>query len=215
MKVLKALTALALAASLGASGAWAQATPNFDYFGYVKTFPVQVGGAYKYVGYLDNNGVIPTPIPMVWGAGVQHTIVIEAELASHTVSGPVITDNFMNATVRIYTDNGPVTAYAFTSPNPTGFDDQDLILSGTIDGFFRRKVFTTYTYYGSVDWTGGSRLGEIGANTQDWGLGGGGSSQSSTVPSGYDHVYDGLIQQPVVAVEDKAWGGVKQLYRSN
>jgi hypothetical protein len=212
MKVLKAVTALALAASLGASGGWAQTPPNFDYLGYMKTWPTTVGGAYLYVGYLTNNGVIPTPIPMVWGAGVQHTIVIEALLQSH-VAGPVTTDNFEQATIRIYTDVGPVTPYAFTTPNPTGFDDQDLILSGTIDGFFRRIVMSSYTYFGSVDWTGGSRLGELGVNTQDWGLGGGGSTQSGSVPSGYNHVYDGLVQQPVVSVEDKTWGTIKDLYK--
>lgn len=213
MKVLKALTALALAASLGASGAWAQTPPNFDYFGYVKTWPTIVGGAYKYVGYLTNNGVIPTPIPMAWGPTVQHTIVIEAVLQSHTVSGVVITDNFEQATVRIYTDNGPVTPYAFTTPNPTGFEDQTLILSGTIAGFFRRQAFTTYTYFGSVDWTGGTRLGELGVNATSWGLGGGGSTNAGSVPTGYDHVYDGKVEQPVVAVEEKTWGGVKDLYQ--
>jgi hypothetical protein len=212
MKILKSLTALALAASLGATGAWAQATPNFDFFGYVIQFPANPNDAFKFVSYIDNNGVVPTPIPLTWGAGVEHTLVIEAQLDNVSVAGPVITHNFKNATIRIYTDNGPAVPYAFTAPIPTGFENGDLILSGTIAGFFRRHVFSTLTYFGGIDWTGGSRLGELGANVFNYAIGGGGND-NATIPTGYDSVWDGKIDQPPVAVEETNWGAVKQLFK--
>lgn len=211
MKILKSLTALALAASLGASNVWAQATPNFDFFGYVIQFPTNPNDPYKFVSYLTNNGVVATPIPLTWGAGVEHTLVIEALLDNIAISGPVTTHNMKDTTVRIYTDNGPAVPYDFTAPVPTGFEEGDLILSGVINGFFRRSVFSTITYYGSVDWTGGSRLAELGTNTTNYAIGGGGST-SATLPTGYHSVWDGKIDQPPVAVQDETWGGIKSLF---
>lgn len=210
MKILKSLTALALAATLGVSNAWAQATPNFDFFGYVETFPTNPNDPYKFVSYLTNNGVVPTPIPMTWGANIEHTLVIEGELDNIAISGPVTTHHFKNVTVRIYTDNGPAVPYSFTFPS-TGFQNGNLILSGVINGFFRRLVFSTITYFGGIDWTGGSRLAELGVNTLNYAIGGGGST-NATLPTGYHSVWDGKIDQPPVAVEDKTWSGVKRLF---
>ncbi len=68
------------------------------------------------------------------------------------------------------------------------------------------------SYAGSVDWTGGSRLAELGANTTSYGIGGTGNTNSGTIPNGYEDVWEGKIDQPVVAVEERTWSGVKAIF---
>jgi hypothetical protein len=202
------LASVILATLLGSSIAMAQDPPNFDFYGCMQSIPTSNGQPFKMVGFLTNNGVVPTPIPFNW-VGEEHTVVIEATFDSQ--SG--ITQSFTGATVKIFTDVGPVTAADYA--NQATFSDFDLVLSGVINNF-QRLVFTPSisSYSGQVDWTGGSRLGELGANTTGYGIGGGGNTNSGNIPSGYVDCWDGKIDQPVVAVEEETWGGVKELYNN-
>ena len=173
MKILQTTVAsVVLATLLGSSIVRAEDPVNFDFYGCMQSIPTSNGGAFKMVGFLTNNGVVPTPIPFVW-AGEEHTIVIEATLAS--ISG--FTETYSNATVKIYTDVGPATAGDYA--NQATFSDFTLVLSGVINSFLRINFpGSQSTYSGDVDWTGGSRLGELGANTTSYGMGGAGNTNS-------------------------------------
>jgi hypothetical protein len=203
------LASVILATLLGSSIAQAQDDPAvFDFRGCMQSIPTSNGQPFKMVGFLTNNGVIPTPIPFTW-TGQEHTIVIEATF-DHQVS---ITQYFTNATVKIYTDVGPATPGDYA--NQATFSDFDLVLSGVINNFQRLDFpGSQSSYAGGVDWTGGSRLGELGVNTTGYGIGGTGNTSSGDIPSGYADCWNGKIDQPVVAVEENTWGGVKELYNN-
>ena len=165
MKILQTtMASVILAMLLGSSIAVADPA-NFDFYGCMQSIPTTSGGSYKMVGFLTNNGVVPTPIPFNW-VGEEHTVVIEATL--NNISG--FTENYSGATVKIS------------------------------------------SYAGSVDWTGGTRLGEMGANTTGYGIGGSGNTGSGNIPSGYVDCWDGKIDQPIIAVDEASWGQVKRLF---
>lgn len=199
------LASVILATLLGSSIAWAQG-PNFDFYGCMESIPTTNGGAFKMVGFLTNNGVVPTPIPFTW-VGEEHTVVIEATF----VSKSSFTETYANATVSIYTDVGPTTAGDYADQST--FDDGTLVLSGVINNFQRIDFGTLSSYAGQVDWTGGPRLGELGANTTGYGIGGGGNTGSGNIPSGYEDCWDGKIDQPTVAVNQVPWSNVKKIFR--
>jgi len=122
-----------------------------------------------------------------------------------------ITENYSNATVKIYNDVGPVTAGAYATQGT--FSDFTLVLSGVINTFQRFNFpGAQSSYAGSVDWTGGTRLGELGANTTSYGIGGAGNTNSGNIPSGYEDCWDGKIDQPIVAVDEETWSGVKSMF---
>jgi len=200
------LASVILATLLGSSIALAQDPANFDFYGCMQSIPTSNGQPFKMVGFLTNNGVVPTPIPFNW-VGEEHTVVIEATFDSQ--SG--FTQTFTGATVKIYTDVGPTTAADYA--NQATFSDGTLVLSGVINSFQRLDFpGSSSAYAGSVDWTGGTRLGEMGANTTGYGIGGSGNTSSGNIPSNYADCWDGKIDQPVVAVDELPWGNVKKLY---
>ena len=158
------------------------------------------------VGLMNNNGVVPTPIPFTW-VGEEHTVVIEATYDQKTG----LTESFTGGTVKIYTDVGPATAGDYA--NQATFSDFTLVLSGVITDFIRVVFGSSSTFGGEVEWTGGSRLAELGANTTNFGMGGSGSTLSSNIPAGYELCWDGKIDEPEpVAVNKATWGQVKSLF---
>ena len=208
MKILQTTVAsVILATLLGSSIVRAADPANFDFLGCMQSIPTSNGGAFKMVGFLTNNGEVPTPIPFNW-VGEEHTIVIEATYDNFVAP---FTENYTNATVKIYTDVGPATAGDYA--NQATFSDFTLVLSGVINNF-KRIAFTASisSYSGQVDWTGGTRLAELGANTTSYGIGGAGNTNSGAIPNGYVDCWDGKIDQPVVAVEEQSWGQVKSLF---
>ncbi|MFQ5601067.1 MAG: hypothetical protein ACE5G2_11010 [Candidatus Krumholzibacteriia bacterium] len=210
MKKMTRITALmALAALMGSSSVHAQDPPNFDFLGFVPTVPSQIGGTFVLYSDMTNGGVVPTPIPMNF-IGEQHTVVINGTLSA--LVGP-FSQHYSPVTVEIWTDVGPSTPTDFA--NPSTFTDGTLILSGVIDGVLTRNMFPlgTGNIVGQLDWTGGTRLAELGANTLGWAVGGVVTENSGNIPAGYVEMWDPLIDQPVVAVDDDTWGAVKELYR--
>jgi len=203
-RVLAATMALAVLAAIPAAQA---DPPNFDFNGYA-IVPTTVGGAFTLRSVLTNNGVVPTPIPLDF-ANNQYTLVVTATYAS--ASG--IHKYFSPASIEIWED--PIaggTAADYGSPGT--FTDGTLILSGTFDGNLDRSGFTTSlgSFLGKIDFTGGSRLGDL-ATTQGWPFGGAWSRTVSGIPTGYDENWDGKIDLAPVAVNQDSWGGVKQIYK--
>jgi len=207
MKLLGIACTIGLCLMFTVPGSFAADPPNFDFLGHVASVPTQPGGTLQLLSVINNNGVIPTPIPLDF-TSTEHTLVIEATLLSQ--SGNV--QLYSPGTVRLYSDSGPATAHDFA--NPSTFSDGTLILSGSFSGNLTRQLFTTSlgSTVGNISWSGGSRLGELGSNTSGWALGGG-LSRGATLPSGYVETWDGKIDQATVAVNTSTWGAMKQLYR--
>ena len=200
------MASVILATLLGSSIAVADPA-NFDFFGCIQSQPSSNGEAFKMVGFLTNNGVVPTPIPFVWDGSEEHTVVICATYDSKAG----FTESFTNSTVHIYTDAGPTTPGDYG--NQGSFSDFTLVLSGVINSFIRIDFpGNSSAYSGQVDWTGGTRVAELGANTTGYGIGGSGNTGSTNIPAGYVDCWDGKIDQPIVAVDEKSWSGVKALF---
>ena len=181
--------------------------PNFDFLGHVVSVPAATGQLLVMYGVINNNGVVPTPIPLDF-QNAEHTLVVEGTLASTAGSS----QSYAPTTVRIYSDLGPSTLHDFATPST--FTDGILILAGDVSGSLTRLVFssTLGSFVGSVLWTGGVRLGELAENTSGWAFGGGWSRQTLR-PVGYQETWDGKVDQAVIAVQATTWGGVKALYR--
>jgi hypothetical protein len=206
MKNLQTKLAVVILATLLSSSIAVADPANFDFFGCMPSIPTSNGEAFTMVGFLTNNGVVPTPIPFTW-VGEEHTVVISATFDSK--SG--FFESYTNATVHIYTDVGPATAGNYA--NQASFSDGTLVLSGVINNFQRIDFpGASSAYSGSVDWTGGTRLGELGANTTGYGIGGSGNTSQGGIPAGYADCWDGKIDQPVVAVDSATWHQVKTLF---
>lgn len=205
---LKALTtAVACLGLLFGAQVMAADPPNFDFYGFA-VVPGSVGGALEVRSVLTNNGVVPTPIGLDFTTK-QYTLVLSGTLAS--VVG--IASNYSGATVAIYEDaigGGTPADYA----NAATFTDGTLILSGAFDGNLIRNRFTANlgNFTGKIDFSGGSRLGDL-STPQDWPLGGGWSRSATTIPAGYQENWDGKIDLGTVAIETRSWEGLKQLYR--
>ena len=118
-------------------------------------------------------------------------------------------------TVEIYSDVGPATAADYATKSTFKDNPAVPILSGVCQGSLLRSpnpFGTGGSISCSVNWTGGSRLAELGANTTGWGMGGTLQTGVGSIPTGYDELWDCKIDQAVIAVEDKTWGEIKGLY---
>jgi hypothetical protein len=206
MKILQTTMASVILATLLGSSIAVADPANFDFYGCMQSIPTSNGGAFKMVGFLTNNGVVPTPIPFNW-VGEEHTVVIEATFDNKAG----FTESYTGATVKIFTDVGPATAGTYA--NQATFSDFTLVLSGVINNFVRIDFpGNSSSYAGQVSWTGGTRLAELGANTTGYGIGGSGNTGSGNIPSGYEDCWDGKIDQPIVAVEKATWGNMKLIF---
>lgn len=207
MQLKKLTTVVTIAGLLAAGPALAVDPPNFDFNGYA-VVPANIGGTLTLRSILTNNGVVPTPIALDF-ANNQYTLVVTALRAAD--SG--IATNWTGGALALYEDPiGGGTAADYGTPGT--FVDGTQILSGQFDGLLVRNVFTPSlgNFTGSVDFTGGTRLGDL-PTPQDWPFGGGWSRSVSGIPAGYQENWDGLIELAPVGVESKTWNGLKQLYR--
>lgn len=200
-------SALALGALAMSPGAYAADPPNFDFFGYAIVSDV-LNSPLTMRSVLTNNGVVPTPIVLDFTTK-QYTLVVTGTLASIVGTAR----NYPAATCTIYEDaigGGTAADYA----NPGTFTDGTVILSGAFDGNLVRYRFTATlgNFIGKVDFTGGTRLSDL-STPQDWPFGGGWSRSVTGIPAGYQENWDGKIDLSPVAVQEKTWDGVKQLYR--
>lgn len=206
---LRAFAASVAAATLvaGAHVASAVDPPNFDFNGYA-IVPTTIGGALTMRSVLTNNGVVPTPIPLDF-VNNQYTLVVTGTLAS--ISG--IHQYYSPASIEIWEDaiaGGTAADYG----SPGTFIDGTKILSGSFAGNLDRSGFTLTlgSFLGTINFTGGTRLGEM-SPPNGWPFGGGWSRSVSGIPNGYDENWDGKIDLTSVAVDTETWEHVKGLYR--
>ena len=186
----------------------ADAQQLFDFNGQA-LIPAVLGGTLSmYSVVFDGGGAIPTPLPLDF-ANFQYTIVITS--LPLLVDG--FTQNYAGGSIVLYEDNATVADYT----NPATFTDGTPILSGTFQNLSRTIFFPvsgTGSASGLVDWTGGTRLGEIAPADQIGWAFVTGISGGSTVEPGYDENWDGKVepQEPIVPNQADSFGQVKSRF---
>lgn len=159
---------------------------------------------------VNNGGVIPTPIPLDFD-NYEYTIVIEG--LNFDFDGGVAGQDYSGGTITLYEDNA--TAADFTS-NGT-FSDGTALLSGTFDSLNRRMLTSTLgAGNGVVDWTGGTRLGELApADQLGWTFVVNISTRSTVTEPGYDENWNGKVEpvEEVVSLESGSIGQLKAQHK--
>ncbi len=194
-------TLLILSILLGAAPA--RSAQLFDFDGQAVD-AMGIGGQLHMEAVILNNSAITLPLPLDL-ANFQYTIVVSG-LTLDSV-GP--SDNFSGGFVAIYEDNMTPATWA----NPGSFSDGTMILSGSLFTL-QRTMFTSTlgSAVGNVDWTGGSRIGDLSPGDRlNWPFLVSVSRAPSMVQSGYDERWDGKVepQGAVVSTEGSTWSSLK------
>jgi hypothetical protein len=198
----KLLLVLAIAGIVAAPGL-ASAQQLFDFNGQA-LLPSGIGDNVMAYLPVDDAGVIPTPIPLDF-ANFEYTFVVMAPLAVESGNS----QSYGPGTIVLYEDDLTAADYA----NPSTFADGTVILSGTFYDF-TRTLFTASlgSGVGKVDWTGGTRLGEIATGDQvNWPFVVSISNRSTVTEPGYDENWDGKVEplEPVVPTDDASMSEFK------
>lgn len=217
--------AVALACMGGVPAAHAQLL-LFDYVGFdydVQVDPADpfgtVGDAYRGVGFVPN-----VFAPLVSNqASNEYTYYFDGlTVTNRQVIGPFVVIDYTPGVLTIYEDSrlsGTPADYGTNPPNavaPSTFIDGTPILVGSLTAF--RYILNTSTGSGSFESvftvTGGSQFGNIPANQLVGWTFAGTTSNTLSIPAGYDHQVDGqtFLNEPTPARTD-TWGGLKRRYR--
>lgn len=171
---------------------FAAAQQLFDFNGQALV-PAVVGNNVTAYLPVDEAGVIPTPLPLDF-ANFDYTIVVVAPLA--VINGN--SQDYGAGTIVLYEDNATVADFG----SPATFTDGTAILSGTLYDFTRTMFTSTLgSGAGSVDWTGGTRVGDLAPAAQlGWSFLVTISTRSTVTVPGYDENWDGKVEplEPVV-----------------
>lgn len=197
------LSAVALVLALPAL---ATAQQLFDFDGQA-LIPGSVGGTLDMLSVVRDPAPATTPLPLDF-ANFEYTLVITG-LTLVAAGSP---QDYAGGTITIYEDNATTADYG----NPATFTDGTAILVGTFDALYRTMFTSTLgSAQGTVDWTGGTMVGEFApADRLDWPFVTGISRRASDVEPGYDEAWDGKVEpfEPVVATPSSSWGEVKTRY---
>ena len=198
----KLLLVLAIAGIVAAPGL-ASAQQLFDFNGQA-LLPSGIGDNVMAYLPVDDAGVIDTPIPLDF-ANFEYTFVVMAPLSVESGAS----QTYGAGTIVLYEDDATPADYS----NPATFSDGTAILSGTFYDF-TRTMFTASLGSGSgnVDWTGGTRLGEIApADQAGWAFLVSISTRSTVTEPGYDENWDGKVEplEPVVPTEESSMSEFK------
>lgn len=217
--------AVALACMAAVPAAHAQQL-LFDYVGFDYESPDLDPGTFGAVGD-GYRGVGFAPVlfaPLVSDpANNEYTYYFDGLVATNRqVVGPYVVIDYSPGTLTIFEDSkatGTAADYGTNPPNgvaPSTFTDGNGILVGALTAF--RYVLNTSTGSGSFEAvftvTGGTQSGNIPADQlQGWTFAGT-TTNTTSIPGGYDHQVDGqtFLNQPVPARSD-TWGGLKRRYR--
>jgi hypothetical protein len=181
----KLILVLAIGCIVAAPGL-ASAQQLFDFNGQA-LLPAGIGDAVNAYLPVDDSGVIATPIPLDF-ANFEYTIVVSAPLAAVNAN----TQDYGVGTITLYEDDSTPADYG----NPATFSDGTAILTGSFNGF-SKTMFTATLGSGAatVDWTGGTRLGEIDpAQQTGWVFVVSVSTRSTVLVPGYDENWDGKVE---------------------
>jgi len=200
----KLLLVLAVAGVIAAPGL-ASAQQWFDFNGQALV-PATVGNDLTAYLPVNNDGVIDTPIPLDFD-NYEYTLVVTG-LRLDADNGTAGQD-YSGGTIVLYEDNGTPADYT----NPATFVDGTPLLSGDLYGFLRRMFTSTLgSGNGIVDWTGGTRLGELApADQTGWTFLVTISTRSTVTEPGYDENWDGKVEplEPVVPADATSIGELK------
>ncbi len=203
---MKRFTILMIAALAVTLPVAAQAQQIFDFLGQT-LLPTGVGGSLTMYSVVNDPAPADTPLPLDF-ANFDYTLVI-ADLVLEVDASP---QEYSGGTITIFEDAGTTADYAL----PGTFFDGTAILSGTFV-YLDRTMFTATlgSAIGEVDWTGGTRVGDIAPQDQTgWPFFSGINALASQVVDGYDERWDGKVEpyEPIVPNETSSWGAVKTLY---
>jgi hypothetical protein len=199
----------------------------FDYVGYDYEFPDLNAAVFGSPGD-GYRGLGEVPVlyaPLVSDQTTyEYTYYFDGLTASVTqTSGSfVIIDYTGPGTLTVYEDlriGGTAADYGTNPPNavaPPTFVDGTPILVGTLDNF--RIVFNTGTGSGSFEAdfeaTGGTQFANIPIGEREGWTFSGLTSNTTSIPTGYDHQVDGqTFLKPPVSSPTGTWGGLKRRYR--
>lgn len=188
----KLLLVLAIVGIVAAPGL-ATAQQLFDFNGQALV-PAAIGDPVNGYVRVDDAGVIPTPIPLDFD-NFEYTIVVSAPLAAQSGG----TQDYGPGTITLYEDAATPADYT----NLPTFSDGTAILSGTFFDF-SKTMFTSTLGSGAatVDWTGGTRLGEIDPVQQTgWVFVVSVSTRSTVLEPGFDENWDGKVE-PLAGVSN-------------
>ena len=201
----KLLLIMALVVVVGAPGL-ASAQQWFDFNGQT-LLPTVVGDALTSYTVVNNNGIIATPLPLDFD-NFEYTIVITG-LTMDIDNGDLGGKTFSGGMIALYEDNTTVADYS----NPGTFTDGTALLTGTFQ-IFNRIMFSSSSGSGNgtVDWTGGTQIGEFApADQLNWTFVVAISNRASVTVPGYDENWDGKVEpiEPVVSSESTSVGQLK------
>jgi hypothetical protein len=169
--------------------------------------PTTTGDDLTLYGVINNNGQVETPLPLDF-ANNEYTIVV----TNLTLLSTGFTEQYAGGTISIYEDAATAADYSV----PGTFSDGVAIMSGDLVSLGRTMFTATMgSVSGSVDWDGGSRVGEIApADRLGWSFLSGVSTRATVTVAGYDENWDGKTepQIPIVPTADANWGEVKSQY---
>ncbi len=144
---------------------------------------------------VDDSGAFATPIPLDF-ANFEYTIVVTG-MTLDVVSGAA--QDYLPGVITLYEDDSTPADYS----NPATFTDGTAILTGSLYSFTRQLFTATLgSGQGDVDWTGGTRLGELTPGDQTgWTFLVTVSRRDTVVVPGYDENWDGKVEplEPVVS----------------
>jgi len=188
---------------------------GFSYF----TPPEQVGTATTVVGFLEPPIGFDLPFSSDFVTN-EYTFVVTAEIASITPLAATTEYTYVNGALAIYEDPAKNGNYGVSPPNgtaPSTFQDGTLILVGAMTGMTRLDFnfgFPEPTVIASVNFTGGSKLGELTAGGSNWTFHGGLSTNPLLgIPFGYKRAWNTKCVPPdTTPIEETTWGGIKALY---
>jgi hypothetical protein len=197
-----------------------------DWFGYDYTAP----NPWDFTGpgqWYDANGVITSANPIYLTldpVNNEYTFRIYSGMltSADTLAGwGVYQYAGGDGTIGIYEDSkttGTLFDYGVWPPNgtaPSTFIDGTLMIGGSFATLMIRVNLGTGdgSLSGTIDWTGGTELGNFPADQHDgWTFAGFGAGMPGT-PLGYIWQIDGEIYLPETATEESSWGNVKNLFR--
>ena len=180
-----------------------------------------VGTVMTLVGLCDPPSGFTYPFPVNFAIN-EYTFKFVATIT--TVTPQIITTEYAYATTTIsmYKDPGQDADYGTSPPNgtsPSTFENGTAELIGTLSGLVRIDFnlgFPEPTFVGTIDWTGGTQIGNLAPYPANgWSIHGGVSSMVP-IPGGYQRNWTPKIVPPAaVPVEESTWGAIKSLYEAD
>ncbi len=214
MRKLLSVAILLLALSTAATAQEQIVVYGYSYL----TPPEAVGTVTTVVGFLEAPAGFTLPLTLDFVTN-EYTFYYQATIAS-IVPGAFTTNvTYTDATFSIYEDPLKNGNYGTAPPNgtsPSTYTNGTLILTGTLSEVTRINFnfgFPEPTIVGNMDFTGGTRVGDL-PSGGEWTFHGGLSANPLTgIPSGYFHTWaTKIIYNASVRTEETTWGRIKGLY---